>query len=618
MLCVIVFHALIGGGQTPILSSAFHKLSSEFDVSLSSISLTTGAYMLSLGIGGAVFSPTAIVWGKRVVYLSGQIIFVSACIWGALAHSYGSLLGARILQGFGVSPCEILPSSSIAEIFFLHERAFRLGLYTMLLLGGKNLMPLVGAVIIDKKNWRWVFIIMAIIVGFNLVMTFFTVTETVWDRNTDKSAMRNYKGKHRHASASEGYLENSKISTASNNDDDDDNNNNNNYNNYNNNNNNMQSSPTSQQSEIRAEKNPLEGLRDSLEIEKFDNNDGSLDISPRSPIHQVQFAQDVLEELEKNEGGIPGDCNDPEMLKNCRSSSSIKSYVATRQSSKRSSKSSLRYEQEEYSFRVPAFDIVTDKVTGEYQFRKKTYREQLSILPGRYTDEAWLKILVRPIVLIAYPGIAFSTVLYSVSVVWLIVLSEVVSQIFSFPPFNFSPLGVGLLFCAPFIGGLISGSCAGKVSDIVTKAMARRNGGVYEPEFRLLMVIPVCLCSSIGLIGLGWSSEVHDKWIVPAVFFGFLGFGCTLGSTVSLSYTVDCYRPLAGEALVTLNLTKNIIGFIMSLFMNSAVEKRGVKNTFLILGGVHIIVCFFAIPLYIYGKRARSWTARKNWLARLS
>lgn len=68
-----------------------------------------------------------------------------------------SLAVARVVQGMAVSPVECLPSATIAEIFFLHERAYRLGIYTLLLLGGKNLVPLVAAAIIQVRGWQWVF-----------------------------------------------------------------------------------------------------------------------------------------------------------------------------------------------------------------------------------------------------------------------------------------------------------------------------------------------------------------------------------------------------------------------------------------------------------------------------
>lgn len=121
------------------------------------VSLTTGLYMMGLGIGSVFFSPTAILYGKRPVYLFSAVIFILSAVWCALSPNFTSLLIARIFQGIAVSPVECLPSATIAEIFFLHERAYRIGIYTLLLLGGKNLIPLVSAVIIQSLGWRWVF-----------------------------------------------------------------------------------------------------------------------------------------------------------------------------------------------------------------------------------------------------------------------------------------------------------------------------------------------------------------------------------------------------------------------------------------------------------------------------
>jgi MFS family permease len=121
------------------------------------VALTTGLYMMGLGIGCVIMSPTAILFGKRPVYLASAVMFLLSSVWCALSPNYSSLVVARIFQGIAVSPVECLPSATVAEIFYLHERAYRLGIYTLLLLGGKNLMPLVSAAIIQSLGWRWVF-----------------------------------------------------------------------------------------------------------------------------------------------------------------------------------------------------------------------------------------------------------------------------------------------------------------------------------------------------------------------------------------------------------------------------------------------------------------------------
>ena len=151
------FYCMVGGGMTPVLAAGFNNVASTYNVSVPRVALTTGLYMMGLGLGSVIASPTAILFGKRPVYLVAIIIFLLTSIWCALSPNYPSLVIARIVQGIAVSPVECLPSATVAEIFFLHERAYRLGIYTLLLLGGKNLIPLVSAVIIQSLSWRWVF-----------------------------------------------------------------------------------------------------------------------------------------------------------------------------------------------------------------------------------------------------------------------------------------------------------------------------------------------------------------------------------------------------------------------------------------------------------------------------
>lgn len=151
------FYCMIGGGMTPILAAGFKDVAKTYNVTIPKVALTTGLYMMGLGLGSVIMSPTAILYGKRPVYLVAIILFIISAIWCAVSPNYASLVVARIFMGLAVSPVECLPSATIAEIFFLHERAYRLGVYTLLLLGGKNLVPLASAAIIQGLNWRWVF-----------------------------------------------------------------------------------------------------------------------------------------------------------------------------------------------------------------------------------------------------------------------------------------------------------------------------------------------------------------------------------------------------------------------------------------------------------------------------
>lgn len=248
----------------------------------------------------------------------------------------------------------------------------------------------------------------------------------------------------------------------------------------------------------------------------------------------------------------------------------------------------------------------------------KSFSQQLRPFNGRLSKDKWHKVAIRPLILLSYPAVLWSSIVYSCSVGWLIVISESVAVVFMEGHYyHFNALQTGLIYISPFIGGILGTAVAGKVSDIIVKAMARRNGGLYEPEFRLVMAIPVAISTVIGLMGFGWSAQVGDHWIVPTAFFGVVSFGCSLGSTTSITFCVDSYRQYAGEALVTLNFSKNIFhGLVFSLFVTGWLSADGPKTVYIWIGIIQLILLLATIPMYIYGKRARMWTVRKNFMER--
>ncbi|EPS41589.1 hypothetical protein H072_4516 [Dactylellina haptotyla CBS 200.50] len=486
-LWTIGLYSLIGGGQTPILAAGFNNVAQSYGVTIPQVALTTGVYMLGLAIGAVVVSPFAILYGKRPLYLAGAIIFCAASIWAAASPSYASLVVARVVMGIGVSPCECLPSAYLSEIFYLHERGFRLGIYTLLLLGGKNLVPLVSGIIIESKGWRWVFWIVAIIVGTLVFLLFLFVPETYWVRyahpphrpslihrisGITKSSLSILSHKHGKSDAKsakdvEGSSEDPKkvlegISPIGN--------------------------------------VPHEEVGSSSKVEDEKLHRGTTDASMEgisSPQRGGPHLQITLPSSHKREDpqkkGIPPPTPFPPKEK--PSGSTLAD--------------------------LPGHQPPNLKYTRHGP--KVSFQSQLSVWNGRLRQDTFWKVLLRPL------G----------------------------NPYGFNQLQTGLVYISPFIGGILGSAVAGKLSDVIVKVMAKKNNGLYEPEFRLVMAIGVALATSIGLMGFGWSAYEGDKWIVPTVFFGIISFGCSLGSTTAITFAVDSYRQYAAEALVTLNFSKS-------------------------------------------------------------
>ncbi|KIW19533.1 hypothetical protein PV08_00105 [Exophiala spinifera] len=710
------FYCMVGGGITPILAAGFNNVAETYHVSYSRVALTTGFYMMGLGVGSVIFSPTAILWGKRPVYLASAIMFMVTSVWCAVAPSYAQLATARVFQGISVSPVECLPSATIAEIFFLHERAFRVGIYTLLLLGGKNLVPLVSAVIIGAKDWRWVFWVVTMVVGFCFCLLFLFVPETFWDR-TPRAKSRRPTHQRSLSSIFRHPLTDAKSHEQHPNSAD----------------------PAALQAAIEKTMTPRQYMlheqnvharfEDSASDTKLDEESNTSINAQSEAIDHARYTEETKQPIsegstasgscdEKEESGLddvqtsepvtetsgrrrpkptglsmppppvlhglpthgadgsngdntptraprtsPGDpvIVEPEAVAKARGSSvphlhSLNSpyYVALEKNNDylggritpttQPARADGAAQQDAIPGTAP--NAVSIPVTasqspatseksrtadgyfpsdslklGRYTTTlrhapPKTYLDTLKPWNGRLSKSNWFLVACRPFILYAYPSVLWSALVYSLSVGWLIVLSESITAIYkNRESYNFTSLQAGLVYISPFIGGVLGTAVAGKVSDIIVRYMARKNGGVYEPEFRLVMGIPIAITTAIGLMGYGWSAQERDNWIVPTIFFGLISFGCSLGSTTSITFCVDSYRQYAGEALVTLNFSKNIFhGLVFSLFFADWLEADGPRTTFLAIGAIQVICLISTIPMYIYGKRARMWTVRKSFM----
>ncbi|CAG8951748.1 hypothetical protein HYFRA_00005550 [Hymenoscyphus fraxineus] len=593
-------YCMVGGGMTPILAAGFSDVAETYAVTVPKVALTTGLYMMGLGVGSVFASPTAILYGKRPVYLFSAVVFVATSIWCAASPSYISLLVARIFQGISVSSVECLPSATIAEIFFLHERAYRIGIYTLLLLGGKNLVPLVSAAIIQSMGWRWVFWIVAIVVGFCGMLLFLFVPESFWDRTPQPKARR--PSQHSRSLSRTSLFSPKRISVAPSVNEDEE-----------------------KQGPLRSQKPQKPPLthRDTTRSVGFADGDapdlekqvdGATSQGSRS--HRPSLAHHDFEARVQPAGGCPPtpdlhNINSPTYTAALENSST---YMPT--DGKISKEEPHPAHEGKITFQPDIMPHSQRYTRALRQSPPLSFVQQMKPFRGRLSNDRWFRVALRPFILFAYPAVLWSAGVYACAVGWLIVLSESVSEIYrKHDTYNFSALSTGLIYISPFIGGVLGTAVAGKVSDVIVRAMTKRNGGLYEPEFRLVMGLPITITTVAGLMGYGWSAQERDAWIVPTVFFGIISFGCSLASTTAITFCVDSYRQYAGEALVTLNFSKNIFhGLVFSLFFNHWLEADGSRTVFIWLGVIQLVLMGSTIPMYIFGKRARMWTVKMNFM----
>ena len=201
------------------------------------------------------------------------------------------------------------------------------------------------------------------------------------------------------------------------------------------------------------------------------------------------------------------------------------------------------------------------------QHRKRTYVQTLKIFSGTLTKESILKIFVRPIAFLILPPVLWATLVMSVTIGFLVAISSNFASAFQ-QTYGFQPWQSGLCFIAGIIGSLLGIFAGGWCSDWTANFLTKRNNGIREPEMRLPSMTLGLIASPLALIlyGVGIQNKLH--WMVPTLGLGLcekicstseaslslhvlVTFAVTQATNVSLVYTIDAYRPVAGEIVVT-------------------------------------------------------------------
>ncbi|KAF2812718.1 MFS transporter, partial [Mytilinidion resinicola] len=230
----------------------------------------------------------------------------------------------------------------------------------------------------------------------------------------------------------------------------------------------------------------------------------------------------------------------------------------------------------------------------------RSYLSSLSLFSGVYTSESLWRIFLRPISLILLPPVLWASFAMSVTVGFLVAITSNFASAFA-ATYNFAPWQSGLCFVSAIIGSFLAIAFGGHVSDWTADWFTKRNGGLREPEMRLPAVAVGGIFIPVALILYGVGINNHLHWMVPTLGLGCLNFAIVQVTSVSLVYTIDCYRPAAGEVAVS-QLVFKAFGFLLSFYTNPWIDSYGYAKAFGSMAGIASAVILFAIPLYFFGK----------------
>jgi hypothetical protein len=247
---------------------------------------------------------------------------------------------------------------------------------------------------------------------------------------------------------------------------------------------------------------------------------------------------------------------------------------------------------------------------------KHTLKQNLRLFRGRITQRSLKRSFFQPFPIIILPHVVFATMVHGSFITWFVSATLIQHQLLLFPPYNIKPDVLSYLSLPGSAANLITALFAGALSDWLIQFIARHNNGIYEPEFRLLMLFPATICTTLGfgLMGPLYAAKAPVWQIVVAgLLFHTAG---PFASSATMPYIFDTMQSASTEAFVAISLFRHVFLLLATSYIPPWLEHQGPLKVHRTLMVMNLCVASTAIPMYFFGKRLRGKVYRVPFLRR--
>ncbi|KAI0406749.1 major facilitator superfamily domain-containing protein [Xylaria palmicola] len=191
-LFFIAFHAFMATFTAAAIQSAFENIAIDFHVSLQEASYLVALAIAILGVAPMFWGPLADRFGRRPVLLVSLVVSLAANVGCAKSPSYSAMAVARAFSAFAISPAAAIGSGMVQEMFFKHQRARYLGIWTVFVTLGVPVAPFIFGFVALRVGYRWIYWTLAITNAAQLLPYFFFGSETRYIRGQENTVPKSY------------------------------------------------------------------------------------------------------------------------------------------------------------------------------------------------------------------------------------------------------------------------------------------------------------------------------------------------------------------------------------------------------------------------------------------
>ena len=142
-----------------IVNVALPSIGRGLEIGVSQLEWVVNAYTLAFAVLMLTGGRVADLYGRRLVFMSGLVLFTAASLACGLAPDATVLIAARTVQGAGAALMMPATLSIISAAFPREERGTAIGIWAGVSGTALAIGPLLGGLLTEHVGWSWIFFV---------------------------------------------------------------------------------------------------------------------------------------------------------------------------------------------------------------------------------------------------------------------------------------------------------------------------------------------------------------------------------------------------------------------------------------------------------------------------
>ena len=174
-MCFALFMIML---DNTVVNVALPSIQKDLGASISGLEWTTSGYTLSFAVILATGGRLGDIFGRRLVFLIGVVIFALSSATAGFAPNETALVLSRVVQGVGAALMMPGTLSIITDAFPAHERGKAMGTWAGVSALALAVGPVLGGFLTEHVSWRAIFYVNIPVAIGAVLATLFAVRES--------------------------------------------------------------------------------------------------------------------------------------------------------------------------------------------------------------------------------------------------------------------------------------------------------------------------------------------------------------------------------------------------------------------------------------------------------